>query len=616
MHPTWGTLAVTAVALSAVSHVSIRAADPVFIVSQPLAHSLSTRGGDSFQIFVSSPKQVDSPNVLVVQIKSPRGELLPPELVTIDQPTVAIDPRGTAFGVKVKDTTLFKAAGDYAVTLRVSGVVEKAVESQLLTLTLQVPAPALNLDKLQNLTIRVGRWTPWSAAKATASIRLQETGGRSNVHDLKVTAQDVFVKSTAERSGATVKIKDGTNGDDGRGKTLWAGDHRDLSLEIAGLDRAGEMTTSLTIASPSLTAAATLPLTIEVADRWPVPLLVITLGVALGACVRYLSQVARPREVARARRTLLSGDVARWRERSRDPQQVQLLDDIDDLLRRSDERLQLGDAAGATTAMDDAEKKLTEFQKTWNERFAAVLKREHETSEALDKLVQRIPPTEVADLARLDAARMELVAARQVLAIFDLPAAEARISTATAVLAALDATHPAQAAGRSLTQRRGPQLDIEVSDPPDAHIAGQTLSFNLIDPATVVAPDDEIEWDWGDGTRLTARPGPAQHQFPRQGPFRVRIVIRRAGQDVLTAVTRVEILARPIELLVVQQARGLGQINFGLTTISLVLAILTCMGLLFFGKVFGTPAQYVEAFLWGFGIDSSVKNVADLLKKV
>ena len=595
-----------------------RAAEPVFVVSQPLTHVVSPRGGDAFRLIVSSAKQVTSPRVLVAHVRSPRGELLPHEVVTIEQPTAPIDPAGTFFGVRIADVGRFKASGDYTVTLRLSGTVAKTVHSELVPLTLQVPVPVLNLDKLQNLTVPVERWFPWSRPVARHRIVIDETGGRANVHDLKVAAQDVFVKGTTERAGAVlVRVVDATNGADGTGRTLPAGEQREVVLEISGVNRAGALATSLLIASPSLAAAATLPLTLQVADRWPMPLFVITLGVVLGAWVRYLSQVARPREVARVKSVFIAGHVARWRERSRDPQQIQLLDEIDDLLRVSEERLQVGNAAGAETALNDAETKLADFRKAWDERFQGLIKRVQETAAGLDALQVEIPDTDTDDLARLDSARRLVAGARQSLGIFDLEAAESQLAAAAITLEQLRAAHPPDAAVRGLAPaRRGPELDIEVAEGPGARIAGRVLSFQLLDLDGAILPDDEIEWDFGEGPRLTAPPGRVTHHFRRQGAFRVRAAIKRNGQDVLAAATDVQILPHPIEPLVIERTTRLRGLELGLTFVSIVLAILTCMGLLFFGRVFGTPSQYVEAFLWGFGIDSGVKNVADLLKKV
>lgn len=56
--------------------------------------------------------------------------------------------------------------------------------------------------------------------------------------------------------------------------------------------------------------------------------------------------------------------------------------------------------------------------------------------------------------------------------------------------------------------------------------------------------------------------------------------------------------------------------DLALSGLSLLLASLTGISALYLGKVFGTPGDYLAAFLWGFGIDSSVKSLAAILATV
>jgi hypothetical protein len=163
---------------------------------------------------------------------------------------------------------------------------------------------------------------------------------------------------------------------------------------------------------------------------------------------------------------------------------------------------------------------------------------------------------------------------------------------------------------------RAQTVDIVNAEQPADRLAGQELSFRLDDPAAVIAGGDEFEWDFGDGARLTTQAPQARHRFLSAGAFRARVTVMRGGTDVAGAVGAIDVLPRPIEVLAEQQRSSLRRIAAALTLVSLAIAVLTGLGLLFLGKSFGTPQQYVEAFLWGFGIDSGVKSVADLMKKV
>jgi hypothetical protein len=52
------------------------------------------------------------------------------------------------------------------------------------------------------------------------------------------------------------------------------------------------------------------------------------------------------------------------------------------------------------------------------------------------------------------------------------------------------------------------------------------------------------------------------------------------------------------------------------SAIAAVVAVVTGLWVLYTGKPFGTLAQYSEAFVWGFGIDNTVRGFAAVLKKV
>jgi hypothetical protein len=592
----------------------VMAADAILVVNQNLTQTLPAGGKTEISVLISSAQEISDAHVVIVQIRTPRGELLPVSLFTITQPPSRLTTAGAPFSLKLDDASRFKEAGDYTVTLRLTGMQDKAAQAQIVSLTLNVPVPVLDISRHQNATLSAPRWTPWSDVSVEETLRFEETSGRANVADLKVSAQDVFVKGTTDLAGASVQITGDTNGSNGQGQTLPANGQRDIHLRVTGLRQAGTMTTGLLLTSPTLATPIAVPLQIEVSDRWPIPFLVIFAGVLGGALVRHLSQVAQPRETARFRRSLLAAQVVRWRDRSRDIQQMQQLDAIDEILSRSDDRLQLNDVPGATALLDQAETAIAEFRKGWEQRFGGVLTRLRETAARLDELRDRIPDTEAADLARLETARQDLAAVQQVLSVFDVPLAESRIAAAAATLDALSAAHPP--ARRGLAPARARTIDIVIAEPPADRLAGQELSFQLDDPAAVIAAGDQVEWDFGDGVRLTTEALHARHRFLSAGAFRARVTVMRAGTDVAVAVGAIDVLPRPIEVLVERQRASLGRIAAVLTVVSLTIAVLTGLGLLFIGKSFGTPQQYGEAFLWGFGIDSGVKNVADLMKKV
>ena len=122
----------------------------------------------------------------------PSGELLPIDLIKITQPPAALTAAGAQFALKLDDTSPFKQSGDYTIALRLTGAQKTAgagkttALAQIVSLVINVPAPALSITRHQNATIAADRWTPWSIASAEETLRFEESTGRANVADLKL----------------------------------------------------------------------------------------------------------------------------------------------------------------------------------------------------------------------------------------------------------------------------------------------------------------------------------------------------------------------------------------------------------------------------------------------
>jgi predicted acyl esterase len=72
-------------------------ADPVFVLHQPLTHTLSPHGRNVIPILLSSSEEVTEVRVSVVQVRTPRGQLLPLDLFTLEQPPATLGPTGSPF---------------------------------------------------------------------------------------------------------------------------------------------------------------------------------------------------------------------------------------------------------------------------------------------------------------------------------------------------------------------------------------------------------------------------------------------------------------------------------------------------------------------------------------
>ena len=151
-----------------------------------------------------------------------------------------------------------------------------------------------------------------------------------------------------------------------------------------------------------------------------------------------------------------------------------------------------------------------------------------------------------------------------------------------------------------------------IPDSPAARTAA-TLVVNLppgVAPGSVAV--NGVEWNFGDG------------EAPIRGDLRIEHVFTAARVHLVTALLDSGMRAE-LTVLVGPSAAALGRQHQTrmLRRIDLLLALFaalvaTVVGLqqLYIGKVFGSVSDYAVALLWGFGIDQTVRGVADALAKV
>jgi len=159
---------------------------------------------------------------------------------------------------------------------------------------------------------------------------------------------------------------------------------------------------------------------------------------------------------------------------------------------------------------------------------------------------------------------------------------------------------------------------IEILDLPENRTTDTTLSFQIKDPKGMIQPGDRLRWDFGEGGALEEGGRSVFHRFKEPGDYPVKALVLRGAQDEL-----VMQLSQPVKILPGRTERSLEQIrrhlqlgDLVLSGIALVLASLTGLLYLYVDKTFGSLQDYLLAFLWGFGIDSSVRGFTDVLKKI
>lgn len=140
------------------------------------------------------------------------------------------------------------------------------------------------------------------------------------------------------------------------------------------------------------------------------------------------------------------------------------------------------------------------------------------------------------------------------------------------------------------------------------------IEFEIVDPENLTQPADVFSWNFGEpGSQEEAVGKKNSHKYTEFANYDVTVDLIRANKT----------LSEPLTVLpgakVVESRSILKNIKTGdlvLSLIAVVLASLTGLLALYIGKSFGTISDYVVAFLWGFGIDSSIRGFAAVLAKL
>lgn len=138
-------------------------------------------------------------------------------------------------------------------------------------IALEIPAAQLGKSEAQGLAYRVRRGFPWDRGQASGKLPLIETTGKAPIQDLKLQGIRPHGASDSRVAGGSVEVVEGVE--------IPAGGKGEVELKFVDFDRAGAFDLGLILDSPSLSAPVIVPIKIHVADAWPLPLLIIVVGV-------------------------------------------------------------------------------------------------------------------------------------------------------------------------------------------------------------------------------------------------------------------------------------------------------------------------------------------------
>lgn len=600
-------------------------APPAFRVPNPLRYVLTDRSSVeaevAFFVFASEGTITDA-SITVRGIQAPGAEFLP--IQAVKQKEMKIDGPVTPEGRRVAlplTRDFFVYPGDYQIELlirgqpRGDGPMPTAPVVLPVSLTVVRESPVLDLDRLNGLTVTLFRPFPWYTAPAKKVSLSLTNSGRVMVHHLAPAGQEVLVKDRKELASGRVEATEepADLSPDGRAS---------LDLNLVDFDTAGDFTASVVLRSPSLGKSERITLNIRVADRWFFPWLVLFLGVALAFAVNYLAERWRPVQENRYRIVRLQAELDSFRLVTSSPAKLQQLQAITDTLRRADERNTLGDAAGARSLLDQGETAVAAFRTADVQAKATAWHDLEDLQHQLTTLGTHQAQMNANQVGCWKAFRDDLDRAADRLT-------EGRLDETQTVLA--DIRSRCQQLRAELAQANVPAFALALAgpatsaalrilDPADARTTDTSLTFRMKPVAGQLADQDRYHWEFGDGgpERITANPQ-TRHRFESVGVYLVKVSVEPGAAlppDARVASLRVAVGPGRSERKLEGVRRALFMADLVTSGISLLVASLTGLLALYIGKAFGSMQDYLTIFLWGFGIDASVRGIAEVFKKV
>jgi len=160
------------------------------------------------------------------------------------------------------------------------------------------------------------------------------------------------------------------------------------------------------------------------------------------------------------------------------------------------------------------------------------------------------------------------------------------------------------------------QTRINVDTAVEQRIANTNVTFTLIDAQGLITPDDKLRWHFGDISSFQEAGLQTSHLYRTPGRYEVKVEVMRDDTPFKILQEIITILPGQIEINRAQVMDRLRRNQRLLSVFALIIAVITGLLLLYVNKPFGSISDYLLAILWGFGIDSGVKSVADVFSKL
>jgi hypothetical protein len=161
---------------------------------------------------------------------------------------------------------------------------------------------------------------------------------------------------------------------------------------------------------------------------------------------------------------------------------------------------------------------------------------------------------------------------------------------------------------------------LEVEGLQESWTTDNWILFRIEDPEGIIQPGDKLTWDFGRQAILTRdyHSKSERYRFSQPRTYEVKVLIepRDPNRQVRQLTRAIEIRAGQTESTLQHILKNLQTSDLTLSLIALILASLTGLLYLYVDKNFGSFQDYLLAFLWGFGIDNSIRGFASVMKHI
>jgi len=618
---TWN-LRIIELALACVFFLGIQAnaqAQSDLTASPPASYAYPLLSAPPIYSFLvsSTTGKVDGVSAKVLEVRDPSGVTINPDAIRISPEAMSVDTTGRPVVFQL-DSRYFAQPGTYQGRVLLAATTLSRPVSVALTI---IHPPALvNGTDLTNRSVQLIRWFPGMSTRGTIQYTLTETSRKSDLEDTQLEAGQIFNDHGVLNAG-TVTLGFLRRPADlpGSPMTISAGLGRQLTVHLHSIAGAGAYTANWFVTSPSLNGREVVSLKVGVTDFWIYPFITILLGVILAAWIRYLIDTETPQLANRISILRLQVSVQAASSRTSNTDKAEQLKQILDIIEEAKGLNEDGNFVDAQAKLATAAKVFSDFQSGQAKEAATDRANIADLKSRLDKL--RSNETQQQALANIDAL---LKSASDALDADRVDDATTAIGNAEISWKSIPLELRGQSGVKSMNMplKQGdialsPSWAITIDDPLSCRRAKSPITFRI---KTDDANDYRYHWYFGDAAAGRTSEGMVvEHTYKQAGDYCVKAEIYNTSKPpklVDTTAIAITVGMESATNALAEARRQRAKDTAVVTCISVVLATILGMLTKYAGANFGTLQDYGTVFLWGFGLDASLKGFLDVKNRL